>query len=265
MARIFQTLTEAALEIRRDLAKAPLMTFSRVQQNTGLTLPGRELIAYEYGIAEGGIPDTIDELAAIGRELKFELFDDENLRSTLAWLHNEMTDRAYGGRDSLNSPPTEVNHPFLRSTLEGNHPSYTYRERLFGAVEAMAHHLMTNADSRRVYWPIYNPTDALRAGQPTRVPCSLGYQIVIRPVDEINRFIMIYLSRSCDYDRFWLSDVWLAHQFRRFVCEEVNALNHQNGAMYGVDDDNYVAGQPGSFHHFVSSFHSFTVSSQEIY
>ena len=101
--------------------------------------------------------------------------------------------------------------------------------------------LKKNPDSRRVYWPIFRTKDSLRAGAPSRIPCSLGYQAMIRKVGGTDHLILTYLQRSADFDRFWLSDIWLARKFQLNLAE---ALQIQGGALI----------------HFIISFHSFDVT-----
>jgi thymidylate synthase len=106
--------------------------------------------------------------------------------------------------------------------------------------------LRKNRDSRRVFWPIFRPEDAIRAGAPTRIPCSLGYQFVLRELAGDERLLLFYLSRSVDFDTFWLSDLWLAHKMQVHVAGELST-------------------NVGYLSHFIISFHSFAVNDQEIY
>ena len=53
--RLFQNLSEAESEIRRDIAKGTPVESSRVQQRTGLKLQGRERVSYNYSIQNGSM------------------------------------------------------------------------------------------------------------------------------------------------------------------------------------------------------------------
>lgn len=244
VSRVFQTIEEAGLEIRRDLKKGTAVTSSRVQQHVGQVLPGREKMGYEYVIMDEGIPRSASDLVQVGRKLELRPYLDHP-NEMLEWLYLELQSRLYP-LSYITSPPTEMMNPLLKNTIEGNYPSYTYRERLAGALPAITYILECSPDSRRAYWPIFLPQDSLRASQPTRVPCSLGYELMIRSVNGEPRVQVFYISRSCDFDRFWLSDIWFAYQFGLNVA---TSLGYRMGAVY----------------HYVISFHSFDAEMKEIY
>lgn len=243
MGRIFQTLEEAALEIRRDLSKGPQIAFSRVQQHTQVDVPGRERTSYEYAIM-GGIPETSQALVEFGQSHGFAPYLDHPSEMK-SWLDLELHNRLFP-QVHASEKPTELDNPLLISTIEGNWPSYTYRERMMGAITALEAALEVSLDTRRAFWPIFLPQDAYRAGYPTRVPCSLGYEVMLRQVDDDTKLQIFYLERSCDFDRFWLSDVWFAYQIGRFIA-----------ANFGYS--------MGPVYHYIISFHSFTVDMHEIY
>lgn len=243
--RVYPTLQLAASEIERDIYKSAKMQVSRVQQWDGLDLLAHENIGYTYAISPGGIPASAKELVQLGVELEMEPF----LVSPLTmekWLRSEINIRldptGYG-----HFTPVEEMHPALQKVYEGKHPSYTYRERMVGMVDTICEILEKNPDSRRAYWAIFQPQDSHRAIAPTRVPCSLGYQFLIRTMpDGEQGLYMIYDQRSSDFENFWLSDVWFANQAQRVIADILNV-------------------QPAVFIHFIHSFHSFNVGEQEIY
>lgn len=244
--RVFQELAEAIGEIKRDVYKGIAVSSSRVQQRVDEELPGRERLGYLYTIM-GGFPITVLELMDLGKEFEFPMFlkDPDGMKT---WLYREWNARLEAV-DHLGvslSKPSEEAHPALKTTFEGNWPAYTYNERLYGAMEAMHEALERSPDSRRAYWPIFRPEDSLRAGAPTRIPCSLGYQALIRKVGDSNKLLFYYMSRSVDYDTFWLTDIWLARQFQVNLAERLDQ-------------------SVGSITHFITSFHSFTVENTEVY
>jgi thymidylate synthase len=238
--RLYSTLSEALSEIKRDLYKGPRIQSTRVQQRVGENLSGRELLGYTYAIEEGGIPETSQELVALGKTLGFRLFR-KYPKEMINWLDDEIKIRIEGKLGVLN----ELNHPALQKTIEGNWTSYSYGERLHGAVDALCEAL-SSTDTRRAYWPIFRPEDSLRASAPTRIPCSLGYQVLIRNTIKGPELILFYLQRSADFDTFFLSDIWLANQFKNHIAE-----------LIGVS--------PGQFMHSIISLHSFEVEGTEIY
>jgi hypothetical protein len=244
MGRVFQTLEEAGREIARDLAKGTKLEFTRVQQHMGTSLPGRERQSYEYCIMDGGIPHDAEQLVALGRELGIQVYTTYP-HEMERWLITELKSRLFPYQH-LGELATELDNPLLQSTIEGNFPSYTYRERMYGAAPALLSALENSLDTRRAFWPIFLPQDSLRASQPTRIPCSLGYEVMLRNVDGETKLQVFYLERSCDFDRFWLSDVWFAYRFGEFLASQ---LGYEVGAVY----------------HYVISLHSFESDMKEIY
>jgi len=218
---------------------------TRVQQRTNQKLSGRELLGYSYLIEKGGIPDSAQEVVELGSSMGFPIYRadmEHGLKILKDWMALEIHYRKHGVLGDMN----EKDHPALKTTIEGNWPSYTYGERLSGALEALSTTLELSPDSRRAYWPIFEQHDSLRAMAPTRVPCSLGYQAMIRNTTQGPQLILTYLQRSADFDTFFLTDIWLANQFQKALAERLEVAS-------------------GQFMHFITSLHSFTVEGTEIY
>lgn len=253
--RVFENLEDAYLELNRELSKSPQIISNRVQQRVDIGAKVAERIGITYAIA-GGIPDTAQELVKLGAKMGNK-FCVEHPEALVKWLEAEVVVRTL---DQFTSePPTENLHPALASCQEGNYFSYTYQERLHGAVRVLAETLCQSLDTRRAYWPIFQPMDALRACRQTRVPCSLGYEVMVREVGGENQMMLAYMQRSADFDTFWLSDVWLAHQFQKAVHETLCCYQ----GYPGEGDENYVT--LGQFYHHIISFHSFKAANTEIY
>lgn len=253
--RVFQSLEEASLEIRRDLYKSPLVEVTRVQQRVNQELEARERLGMTYALLPEAWPKTAEDLVRLGAKLELPQFL-QHPYEMLEWLKAEEEARLMP-ENYLGKSPTELIHPALRTTIEGNFPSYTYHERLYGAIDVLAATLQKSPDSRRAYWPIYHPHDSLRAMDPTRVPCSLGYEALIRMVNGKPHLILFYLQRSADYDTFWLTDVWLARKFQDFLTQELNSR-----LQYKPDYKEVISGQ--LVHHIIS-FHSFFAAGSEVY
>ena len=233
--RVFDTLQEAASEIKRDISKSPLMTTQRIQGKK-MKEEAHEAMAYLYTVKE--IPDTAKELLQIGLDEK--LFDEDEAAKLLDWITREQWARSTwhpGGR-------TEDYHPHLDNILIGQYPGYTYTDRLDGAQRFFHSLLNVDPTSRRGYWPIFQPSDTYQAFHKVRIPCSLGYQLMIRDIAGESHLHMTYLQRSCDFERFWLTDVWLARQFQIEVANDLQI-------------------KLGYFTHFILSLHAFT--NKEIY
>ena len=66
------------------------------------------------------------------------------------------------------------------------------------------------------------------------MPCSLAFQFLNRR----GKLNLVYFQRSCDFLKFFASDVWIALRMQRFVasCLEM---------------------EPGEFVHMLGSIHAF--------
>jgi hypothetical protein len=140
------------------------------------------------------------------------------------WLHLEHQAREHAARGMYINNYPERAHPTLSKMIEGHHWGYTYTERLYGAFPAIEMTLKTPY-SRRAWWPIFLPQDAIRASTMTRIPCTLGYHWNIRPslFQEGQDVLEVQLiQRSCDFDTFWLSDLWLTAQLTMALREWYN-------------------------------------------
>jgi thymidylate synthase len=242
--RLFMNPAEALSEIRRDLYKGPKVTSTRVQNRTDQQLPGRELLLYSYAIENNHWPENGKGVVDLALKLKLDFYSKPGIAN---WLDTESVGRLA----EVIGETSDHLHPALCQTFEGNWPSYTYGERLHGAQAALLMSLRASPDSRRAFWPIFRMEDSFRASAPTRVPCSLGYQTLIRNTPEGPRLLLIYFQRSADFDTFFWSDIWFAHKFQRSLCYH----------MRDIIEDLEV----GQLMHVISSLHSFTVENTEIY
>lgn len=243
--RTFETLSDAASEIRRDVYKGPKVESTRVQGWEGLELAGRERFGYTYAIMDpNSIPTSPAGLVSFGMQNEFPLYVEHCIEME-NWLVLELDQRLHP-QVYLSSPPADALNPALAKAKEGDTYSYLYRERLAGMMKAMRATLLKNPDSRRAYWPMFQPLDALRASSPTRIPCTVGYEAMIRNVGGVEKLLWFYIERSCDFDNFWLSDVWFAHKLQEQLAQRLKV-------------------EMGALIHFVISFHSFFSEGTEIY
>lgn len=242
--RVFDTLKEAALEIKRDLAKSPAVGVSRVQQFSG-DWTTHEAMLYSYTVKN---MESLETHLRDGVGLGFyKVGELDHLRK---WYSQEMVARTEWRPGYI----SEKWHPSLMNVLEGNEPSYSYTDRLDGMVKVLANSLRTSEDSRRAFWPMFNQEDARRASRNTRIPCTIGYQAMIRKVEGDPFLHLVYLERSCDFDRFWYSDIWLARFLQVEILHLLNILRGFDG-LEGV--------QLGYTGHVITSLHSFI--DEEVY
>ncbi len=207
--RIFQKLDEAIEEIRRDLAKSPELISTRVQ-HTQSAVTAKEAINYSFSIPAASMPTDHFKLALIGKHY-FESWS--KVEQMVAWMALESEKRLMPNSQSARyTGPSEIHHPELAGMKEGNHFSYTYRERMIGMLPAMESVLSEASDSRRAYWPIFRELDSYRASDYTRIPCTIGYHFMMREVPMKGPQLHITsMMRSCDFDKFFLADLWFTH------------------------------------------------------
>lgn len=247
--RIYQNLSDAILEIRRDLYKSPKVPSQRVQNEVTEGGLMAEATNYSYSIMGSGMPSMIDGLVKLAAK-HFPFWADHADELNI-WLLYERASRLYSS--SMDGSPPEFFHPTLSGMVEGNHWGYTYQERLNNWASSIAATLNRNPESRRAFWPIFQPLDAVRSGALTRIPCTLGYQWMIRPdpsgiEGESDWLEVTMISRSVDFDKYWISDIWLAHQLTGY-------LNVRLNKGYRI----------GTISHFITSFHRFINPDEETF
>lgn len=250
MSRVFATLEEAIPEVRRDLSKAPHYNSERVQ-NQARHQVMQEAQCYSVTILSGGIPRNADQLLNVIKQ-HFEEYGEEDYDDVYLWLLEERKARVDPiGYSAFHAITPDNIHPKLRSLNEGNHYSYTYRERLQSGINSVVEALAKDRHSRRAFIPIYQPVDLVRASEYTRIPCTLGYSFLIREVGDIPYLHCTYISRSTDFEKFWASDLWMASQLQHVVTD---MLAFQIPTL-----------RCGALTHFAISLHRFVPEDEELF
>lgn len=220
--RSFATFDDAKKEIPRDLNELGTKVMAGYQSKAldeldPETFTTKELQNYDYRILRP---------------------HPEDLNPTQPWANQEWFDREAGINGEPRNPGTawemrrEVWEPLLEP--DGRF-SYTYSERLWRAsplkiIQAMRE----NPASRQAYISIWDPIDDSGRLGKHRVPCSLGYQLMIRD----GKLDITYFMRSSDFATHWDNDCWLALMFQHWAARELDV-------------------PPGSFTHIVSSLHAY--------
>lgn len=249
--RVFPDITVALKEINRDLSKAPKVTSYRVQQLVQEQTTA-ELVNYTYAVDGNSIPEDPPyylQQCIISNELPWV---EENFSTLEKWLAWEV-----GARLWPESSPMEVStsyHPELVHLMEGEHWSYTYPERMLGWKAKVVYTLKEYKTTRRAYWPIYWPVDAHRMNEPTRIPCTLGYLFQIREIGDTSRLEITILQRSCDYDKFMVTDLFLASAIQK---EVYRALKKHPSPIEDLE--------LGNVNHQINSLHRFMEEGREIF
>jgi Thymidylate synthase len=222
MSRFYRNFSEAANEIKRDLAELsievpPLYQSKPVSDDPDYV--SKELHNYVYTVLDPDyelIPDVHEEFvkAEWPERLRGELNPGTAWRTRPeVWQSLREKVQVVGGID--------------RGKF-----SYTYSERMGGShIQKLIDDFKQSPYSRQLYLPVWATVDEKRRGE-RRVPCSLGYWFVYRD----KRIHMTYMMRSCDFITHWPNDVALASILLHYVAHQTET-------------------KVGSFCHFVGSLH----------
>ncbi len=223
--RIFSSFTEMLDEVVRDV-------WTRGQVSFDPTVQGKlverndyemlELVPYDYTVSAKA--SDIREMVKRAAQ-HFPSYED-----TAARLDKLFFDRIAG---YSNPEPTIQQRPYWRELMEPNGKfSYSYAERLSNH-EHYLDALKRNKSMRGCFISIWDASkDFSNVGSGRRVPCSIGYHLLIRK----GELSLIYFMRACDLARHFASDVYLAREFQAMAAE-------------------YVGAEIGTFTHFISSLH----------
>lgn len=222
--RIFSSCYSLMSEIFRDVSEHGVIVHPQTMQNKQVAgnedFATKELLNYSYCLME--MPDE-DKLFIT------------NPTQNKEWCQKEFTERISSevnpGKAWLIRK--DVWKPFLNSNGKF---CYTYSERLSHNhnLERIIDELRAHPDSRQCFLPIFHPMDITYLGGKKRIPCSLGYQFIIRE----GLLHMTYFQRSADIAEHFGNDVWLAYRMLKFVAERV-----------GV--------KPGYLFHNITSLHAY--------
>jgi hypothetical protein len=173
-----------------------------------------------------------------------------DLKPNLPWAEDHFQERVSG--KPFNPPPSSAWWPFA---VQGNAAhkqnekfSHTYPERLwplyagqaqemdwdssmetpfvmhgirydYGDLSDVVELLKARPGTRQAYVPIWFPEDGWAAGHGLRVPCTLGYHLLLRN----NKLKIVYYMRSCDFLRHFRDDVYMAARLCQWVAEKIGA------------------------------------------
>lgn len=120
--------------------------------------------------------------------------------------------------------------------LKYNKFEYTYSERI--NYTDIIEEIKAHPTSRQYVLNIWDRTDRFWVNGKQRIPCSLNYQILIRPnweLDENNQPVqcvnMIYNMRSCDFLTHFPIDIIQATNLLKLITSEI-WKNYQIGKLY---------------------------------
>ena len=119
--------------------------------------------------------------------------------------------------------------------------SHTYSERLWSKdlhtgiryniadLNTLVEVLKKEPDTRQAYLPMFFPEDLTASLQGERVPCSLGWQFIIRN----NKLDIFYPMRSCDAMRHLHNDLYFANRLGLWVVNKAG-LDVEMGTLHFI-------------------------------
>jgi hypothetical protein len=180
--------------------------------------------------------------------------------ANLPWAEDHFQERVSG--EPLNPPPSNAWWPFAQAGNAMHKAeekfSHTYPERYwpkranpqevmqlpnraipyeinmgirypFGDLQDVVDQLYASPYTRQAYLPVFFPEDTGAAfGQ--RVPCTLGYQFLIREGAAGKRLHIFYHMRSCDFMRHLADDIYMTIRLAQWMRERLQATDLVNDA-----------------------------------
>lgn len=197
--------------------------------------------------------NTTYEVMNASFEMQMPFYPDVAARlvgANLPWAEDHFQERVSG--QPVNPPPSNAWWPFAQAGnalhKENEQFSHTYPERYwpkfaniegktdkgrqvfvphigtrfeYGDLRSVVDLLQRSPYTRQAYLPVWFPEDTGSAsGQ--RVPCTLGYQFLIRQDNEgVNRLHIIYSMRSCDFIRHLADDIYMTIRLAQWVKDRL--------------------------------------------
>ncbi len=228
MSRIFTNATEMMNEVKRDLFEMGTRYQSATVQDQDVKddpdFQTMELCGYSYILTEFSTDSLEDMLCNSGKINR-------------DWLSYENDERlnGLGGKQLNPGIAYTFNGEFWNKFLRNGVFSYSYAERWQEQLPYIIRELILNPNTRQAVMTMYDKhQDMMHWGGRDRVPCSLTYQFMLRE----DKLVLIYNQRSCDFVKFFPSDVWLTVSLLKHVANEIGR-------------------EPGQFIHMLGSLHAF--------
>lgn len=227
--RIFTSAVEMVKEVERDLYEMGTEYQSKTVQDQNVEndpdFMTKELCGYAYMLVKFQRDDLWDMVRMSGK-------------INIDWLLAEMNERLVGVAKGIPLNPGlayKQNEDFWGRFLRNGVFSYSYAERFQAQLPYIIRELKEKPNTRQAIMTMYDRhEDMLHWGGRDRVPCSISYQFMLRE----NKLVLIYNQRSCDFVKFFPSDVWLTIKLLLYVAQNIGK-------------------EPGSFIHFLGSLHAF--------
>lgn len=236
--RMYMDFKECREEIKRDLAEMGHTVKPKSYQNKIVEgnpdFETKELRNYVYTIIEPSIVEVRDFTTQPWADAEAEeRFCGERLNPGKAYKHREelWNEFMVEGKQDYTYP--ERFNPEIIELIDYEVDTYDIDQ-----LNEIATELAENPDSRQCYLSIWEPGDIQYIGGKKRVPCTLGYQFMVRD----NELHITYFQRSCDFITHYSNDVYLALATAK---ELAGRIHRWGGPLYNI----------GSFTHFIGSMH----------
>ncbi|GAI64994.1 unnamed protein product [marine sediment metagenome] len=110
--------------------------------------------------------------------------------------------------------------------------SYTYNERMLHQLGDILQELRYNPNSREAYLAVWNSTVDPKRLSRRRVPCTLGYQFLIRG----GKLNVTYIQRSCNFPKHYQDDCYLALKLQIWMAKglgiPIGGFSHWVGSLH---------------------------------
>ena len=222
--RIFTNLKEAVNEIERDLFEMGTLIHPESYQDKVVKdnhdFQTLELQAYSFTITNN---KTLEQ-------------DFKDLGGNWEYVVKEVADRVspfYLNPGNSWETRKEVWSQFLHNGKF----AYTYNERIREQLPIIMENLRLNPNTRQAIVTLYDKDrDLNNVGGKARIPCSMYYQFLIRPISGKAYLDVLYTMRSCDFYTHFIYDIVMTMLLRDFVANRLNL-------------------DPGKFSQFIGSLH----------
>lgn len=226
--RIFTSAMDMVNEVERDLFEMGTRYQSATVQDQDVAddpnFQTMELCGYAYVLTEFDPEDIMGMLRKSGK-------------INMDWVTMEVHERLHGLHDWPLNPGRAwtANSKFWGKFIRNGVFSYSYAERWQEQLPYIIRELTEKPNTRQAVMTMYDKhQDMMHWGGRDRVPCSLTYHFMIRE----DKLTLIYNQRSCDFVKFFPTDVYLTVALLLYVAGRIDK-------------------KPGQFIHMLGSLHAF--------
>lgn len=196
------------------------------------------------------------------------------IKPNLPWADDHFLMERVGGQP-LNPGKEWKNWPYAKNAAthkEQGHFSHSYAERMwpryagqteggelmgsdtgspnrgirfeYGDLDDLVTVLAKEPLTRQAFLPLWFPEDLKAITKNERVPCTLGYQFIMRE----SQLHIVYYIRSCDFVRHFRDDVYMAVRLLLWVLKQCRLAAPENRWDLVI---------PGTFTMHITSLHIF--------